>query len=161
MGSTSQTRAVEYLAASGAVPISVTERGTIQAGGKITSFAARWWISNGMPRAWLRRPAARWARPGPTIAIAIAIATAAMARAAASLRATLAPDAVALERAHDAASRLVAYVARPAAKRPAPGISSGVQIATGGGDGAGRGLYGVRRCDGAAEGRADPDADRQ
>jgi hypothetical protein len=30
MGSTSQTRAVEYLAASGAVPISVTERGTIR-----------------------------------------------------------------------------------------------------------------------------------
>jgi hypothetical protein len=38
-------RAVEYLAASGAVPISVTERGTIHAGGKITSFAARWWIN--------------------------------------------------------------------------------------------------------------------
>jgi hypothetical protein len=38
-------RAAEYLAASGAAAISVTERGTIQAGGKITSFAARWWIS--------------------------------------------------------------------------------------------------------------------
>jgi hypothetical protein len=39
-------RAEQYLAASGAVPISVTERATIHTGSKITgTVAARWWIA--------------------------------------------------------------------------------------------------------------------
>jgi hypothetical protein len=43
---TNRKRGEQYLAASSAVPISVTQRGTIHTGTKITgSVAARWWIN--------------------------------------------------------------------------------------------------------------------
>jgi hypothetical protein len=52
----------QYLAASGAVPISVTERGTIHTGSKIAGTVARWWITAADARAWPARPARLLAR---------------------------------------------------------------------------------------------------
>ena len=89
-------RAETYLAASGSTPIYVTRSGSIHAGraGAHGDVAARYWIDERQAIA-VTREARRYAgdRPdGPTAADALA-------RAAASQRATLTADHIAIERA--------------------------------------------------------------
>jgi hypothetical protein len=104
--SSAQNRAIEYLAAFGTVPISVTERGTIHAGGKITgTVAGRWWL-NARNATRVAREARRFAGANPDASTA----TAALQRAAGSLGATLTPDDVAIGRAGDAIARLDALI---------------------------------------------------
>jgi hypothetical protein len=67
----------QYLAASGAVPISVTERGTIHTGSKIAGTVARWWITAAdAPR--VASAARTFAGPAPDLSTATATATAEM-----------------------------------------------------------------------------------
>ena len=98
-----------YLAASGAVPITIIERVgvcSIHTGTKITgTVAARWWI-NERDAAPVARAARTFAGDRPDLSAA----TAALHRSAGSLGATLTADDVALGRAADAAKRLDAMI---------------------------------------------------
>jgi hypothetical protein len=102
-------RAESYLAASGAVPISVSRRDgvcTIHAGRSVGDVVSTQWIDQRQAIA-VAREARRYAgdRPdGPT-------ATAALARAAASQKTTLTPDHVAIERAAAASARVDQHLA--------------------------------------------------
>jgi hypothetical protein len=99
-----QSHALEYLAASGAMPISVTERDGVCSihAGKIhrNRRGPDGGSMRGWPRAWPEKPADSLATAGPISGHA------ALHRAAASLKATLTPDDVAIARADDAATRL-------------------------------------------------------
>src|SRR5438128_1739844 len=103
----SRKRALEYLAASGAVPITITERDgvcSIHAGGKSDKMSdiisTVWLDERDAPR--VAREARRLAGDSPDASTA----TAALARSAASIGAPLTPDDVAIARADDAAQRL-------------------------------------------------------
>lgn len=97
-------RAVEYLRASGAVPISIIERDSVCSihAGKISgTVAARWWLN--------ARDAPRVATDARSLAGRdpdVSAASAAVARSAAVLKATLTPDDVAIARAGAAVTRL-------------------------------------------------------
>jgi hypothetical protein len=100
-------RAVEYLRASGAVPIAIIERDgacSIHAGSKSPN------LGDIISTVWLaEQDAARVAKEARRLAgdsSDAPTATAALARSAASLGATLTPDDVAIARADDAAQRL-------------------------------------------------------
>jgi hypothetical protein len=101
--------AAAYLAASGAVPITIflSEKGTsITTASQITgTVAARWWITAAMAS-----PVATAARTLAGADPNVSAATAALARAAASLGATLTPDDVAISRASAAVIRLDATI---------------------------------------------------
>jgi hypothetical protein len=112
MTMTDRKRAETYLAASGAVPISVTRRDGVcsihagRAGGHAGDVVSTQWIDERQAIA-VTREARRYAgdRPdGPTAADALA-------RAAASQRATLTADHVTIERAGDAAERIEQHIA--------------------------------------------------
>jgi hypothetical protein len=105
-------RAKTYLAASGAVPISVTRRDGVcaihagRAGAHVGDVVSTQWIDERQAIA-VAREARRFAgdRPdGPTAADALA-------RAAASQRTTLTPDHVAIERAGAASARIEQHLA--------------------------------------------------
>jgi len=104
--SPNRKRAEQYLEASGATAITVTDTGKISTSAKITgSVACRWWIA--------AADAARVAGSARRCAGAasdVATATAAVARSAASLGATLTDDATAVSRASSAVVKLDAYM---------------------------------------------------
>jgi hypothetical protein len=106
-------RAVEYLALSGAVPITIIERdgvcsistGKTTTGRTGATIAARWWITAAMAS-----PVAAQARQLVGAKPDLPAATAAVARSAAVLRATLTPDDIAIGRASAAVTRLDAML---------------------------------------------------
>jgi hypothetical protein len=107
--SPNRKRAEQYLAASGAVPISIIERdGQLSIGTviKLTgTVAARWWtVAADAPRVASAARLCAGAEPD------LPAATAALARSAAALGATLTPDDVAISRASAAIVRLDAMV---------------------------------------------------
>jgi hypothetical protein len=105
--SPNRKRAEQYLAASGAVPITIIDTGKISTNVKITgTVAARWWIA-AADAARVAGSARQCAGADPDVATA----TAAVLRSAASLRATLTPDDVAIARAGAAMARLDEYLA--------------------------------------------------
>jgi hypothetical protein len=104
--SPNRKRAEQYLIASGATAITVTDTGKISTSAKITgTVAARWWTS-AQDATRVAGAARQLAGPAPDVAAA----TAAVARSAASLRATLTDDATAISRASSAVVKLDAYM---------------------------------------------------
>jgi hypothetical protein len=101
-----ETAAINYLIASGATAITVTDTGKISTNAKITgTLAARWW-TDAKTTIRIAGTARKLAGPDPDVAAA----TAAVARSAASLRATLTDDATAVSRASSAVVKLDAYM---------------------------------------------------